>query len=70
MTVPGVPGKGALIKPWTAAVIVWRSRTASLLSNYLEGRRPGPVFVVPQQATLADCTGGAGAIRECWDEWI
>jgi integrase len=31
-------------------VIVWKSRTARLLSNYLEGRRDGPVFVTERGA--------------------
>ena len=31
-------------------VIVWKSRTARLLSNYLEGRRSGPVFVTERGA--------------------
>lgn len=31
-------------------VIIWRSRTARLLSNYLEGRRDGPVFLTKRGA--------------------
>ena len=31
-------------------VIVWRSRTARLLSNYLQGRKSGPVFVTDRGA--------------------
>lgn len=27
-------------------IIIWKSRTARLLSNYLEGRKSGPVFVL------------------------
>ena len=30
-------------------VIVWQTRTARLLSNYLEGRRDGPVFVTERR---------------------
>jgi integrase len=30
-------------------VIIWKSRTARLLSNYLEGRRDGPVFVTERR---------------------
>jgi integrase len=31
-------------------VVIWKSRTARLLSNYLEGRRDGPVFVTERGA--------------------
>ena len=31
-------------------VIVWKTRTARLLGNYLEGRRDGPVFVTERGA--------------------
>lgn len=31
-------------------IVIWKSRTARLLSNYLEGRRDGPVFVTERGA--------------------
>jgi integrase/recombinase XerC/integrase/recombinase XerD len=46
--------------------IVWRTRTARLLGNYLEGRRDGPVFVTERGAKSdvpvgpADRTAAAG----------
>lgn len=47
-------------------VIVWKSRTARLLSNYLAGRKDGPVFTTEQGAKsdaligLGDRTSAAG----------
>jgi integrase len=31
-------------------IVIWKSRTARLLSNYLEGRRDGPVFLTERHA--------------------
>lgn len=52
-------------------VIIWKSRTARLLSNYLEGRRVGPEFVIERApgrtATSAPRPGqqrpGAAVVR-------
>ncbi len=40
-------------------VIVWKTRTARLLSNYLEGRRDGPVFLTGR-AGKSDALLGPG----------
>jgi integrase len=44
-------------------VIVWKSRTARLLSNYLEGRRDGPVFVT-ERGARSDGLLGPGDVDE------
>lgn len=40
-------------------VVVWKSRTARLLSNYLEGRRDGPVFTT-ERGARSDALIGPG----------
>jgi integrase len=40
-------------------VVIWKTRTARLLSNYLEGRRDGPVFVTDRAAKADAFVGPA-----------
>jgi integrase len=40
-------------------IIIWKSRTARLLSNYLEGRKSGPVFVT-ERGAKSDALLGPG----------
>jgi integrase/recombinase XerC/integrase/recombinase XerD len=40
-------------------VVIWKSRTARLLSNYLEGSRDGPVFLT-ERGARSNCNLGPG----------